>query len=411
MKWLLACALALAPAALLAQTRYDIYGDPVDVSITSLVEQPSAYDGKAVRTKGRLEPMMSGGQSGVYKLADGLAYSIYIVPVREVASAWESEALRMTGRTLEVTGLFNAGTGGVGADLPAGNGTRPSVLQFWKYLGPPEEVKGEIKAESVSLESLVSRPGRYDGRTIRIFGRFRGKNLYGDLPSHSERDSHDWVIKDDVFAVWVTGRRPKGPGFELDADLKRDTEKWMEVVGSPETVRGVTYLRALKVSLGGPPPANVASGTGAISSTGATAEPAPVPEKPKVAPVVVFALPLDGDAEVPSNGRFQIQFSKDMDGASFKGRVVIRYAGAPRVGDRSFDGAKMTYDEGLRALTVEPGDVLRPGRGVEIVLLPGIKDIDGLELVARPGKESADAGVIDVLRYRVLLASLFGSNP
>ena len=125
---------------------------------------------------------------------------------------------------------------------------------------------------------------------------------------------------------------------------------------------------------------------------------------------MVFALPLDGDAEVPSNGRFQIQFSRDMDEDTFKGRVLIRYKPPVRPGDRAFDGAKMTYDGGRRTLTVDPGDVLRPGREVEILLLPGIVDIDGQELVARLGREGAPQGATDLLRYRVLTASLFGAR-
>jgi hypothetical protein len=67
-------------------------------------------------------------------------------------------------------------------------------------------------------------------------------------------------------------------------------------------------------------------------------------------------------------------------------------------GDRVFDGLKLTYDQGRRALTVDPGDVLRPGRQIELMLLPGIADIDGLTLVPRPGKQMDDA--VDVLRFR-----------
>ena len=63
-----------------------------------------------------------------------------------------------------------------------------------------------------------------------------------------------------------------------------------------------------------------------------------------------------------------------MNEDSFKSRVLIRYAPPVRAGDRALDGAKMTYDGGRRALTVDPGDVLRPGRVVEILLLPGIVD-------------------------------------
>jgi hypothetical protein len=125
---------------------------------------------------------------------------------------------------------------------------------------------------------------------------------------------------------------------------------------------------------------------------------------------VVFALPLDGEAEVPSNGRFQIQFSKDMEEASFGGRVVLRYAPPVRPGDRVFDGAKMTYDGGRKALTVDPGDLLRPGRELQLLLLPGIVDIEGQELAARPGRDGGPFGATDYLRFQVTSASLFGAR-
>ena len=66
-----------------------------------------------------------------------------------------------------------------------------------------------------------------------------------------------------------------------------------------------------------------------------------------------------------------MQFSKDMDESTFAGHVLLRYTGPVLPGDRAFDGLKLTYDRGRRALTVDPGDVLRPRRQVELILLPG----------------------------------------
>ena len=43
--------------------------------------------------------------------------------------------------------------------------------------------------------------------------------------------------------------------------------------------------------------------------------------------------------------------------------------------------------------------MLRPGRQIELVLLPGIADIEGLPLVARNGHAVGEA--VDVLRYLV----------
>ena len=101
-------------------------------------------------------------------------------------------------------------------------------IGIWSYLGPPDERPvARDEAIETTLEDLVTKPGRLDGKAVRVRGQFRGQNLFGDLPSASRRRSADWVIKDDVFAVWVTGKKPKGSGWRFDAGLKRDTGKWL----------------------------------------------------------------------------------------------------------------------------------------------------------------------------------------
>ena len=366
-----------------AANRYEmLYGTPVDVSLTDLVQNPMAYSNRAVRTTGRLEMSPSIQGRRTYMLADSAVDIALLQPVPEIGAEFESDAMQFLGRQTQITGLVQELSGGLG------NPNQPRIaITFWQFMGPPEEVKGPLKFVAVTLESLVSRPGKVDGQTVRVVGKFRGRNLYGDLPARSERASGDWVIKDDLYAVWVSGRKPKGSGWELDASLKRDTGKWIEVIGKPETRNGVTYVRAVQVRITDPP-----------RPMADAAPPPPPPERPKVPPVVVFALPLDGEGEVPSDSRFVVQFNKDMDEATFKGHVMLRYSGPTLPGDRQFDGIKLTYDQGRRALTVDPGDVLRPGRQIELMLLPGIADIDGLTLVPRPGQQVD--GVVDVLRFR-----------
>jgi hypothetical protein len=371
-RWTLAL-LALS-ATLRAQSSYNdydlIYGPIVDVTIYDLVQGVEGYDGRGVRTKGRLD-LLGLGRWG---LGEG-ASTVLIIPMSEIAASFNSEAGRWAGREVEITGVVK------------GQGTN-TTIQFWRFEGPPEPRKGPIKSTPQTLESLVQNPGRHDGETVKVVGQFRGHNLYGDLPSKSTRSGSDWVIKDDLFAVWVTGKKPKGAGFDLDTGMKRDTGKWIEVVGRVESRDGITFIRALEVRLTTPP-----------SPTAEAKAPPPPPERPKVPPVVVFALPLDGDREVPSDSRFTVQFSKDMDAATFKGRVVLRYEGPVLPGDRAFNGIKMMYDEGKRALTVDPGDRLSPGRRVELLLLPGIADIDGMTLVSRSGE--AEGTAVDAFRYQV----------
>jgi hypothetical protein len=289
----------------------------------------------------------------------------------------------MTGKEVEVTGVFRSAVQQAGGSPVGGS------IQFWKFLGPPEENEKAVSAApTLSLEALVAHPDKQEGRLVRVLGQFRGRNLFGDLPSSSERSRSDWVIKDDLFAVWVTGKKPKGGGWELDSSLKRDTGHWIEVIGRVEAKGPIVYLQALRVMQGAAP-----------KPTAQALAPTPPPERPKAPPVVVFALPLDGESDIPRQTRFVVQFNKDMDEASFKGRVVLRYPGRTLPGDRELDAVSATYDGGRRALTVDPGDLLRPGRQIELLLLPGIADVDGLPLEPRPGHEAGVA--IDTLTYRV----------
>ena len=358
------------------------YGTPVEVALSDLVQNGSAYEGRAVRTKGQLElETAQGGRQ--FSLRDTFGNRVLLVPVPEISANWDYDALKMAGKEVEVTGVFRSTGQQGGGSLISGG------IQFWKFLGPPEEdEKAVAAAPTLPLESLVTHPDKQEGRLVRVVGQFRGRNLFGDLPSSSEKSRSDWVIKEDVFAVWVTGKKPKGSGWELDSSLKRDTGHWIEVIGRVEAKGPIVYLRAVRVMQGAAP-----------KPTAQALAPTPPPERPKIPPVVVFALPLDGDSDIPLHSRFVVQFSKDMDEATFQGRVVLRYLGRTLPGDRELDAVSTSYDGGRRALTVDPGDLLRPGRQIELLLLPGIADVDGLPLEPRPGREAGMA--IDTLRYRV----------
>jgi hypothetical protein len=384
---LVAVVLAVAATPAVAQVDYEqMYGRPVDVSISDISMNPEQYQRRAVRTRGRLDLPVDNMRSGVWMLRDGggMGSSVLVVPMPEAGNAWDANVRTWVGQTIEITGVVER----LGTGRPAGTEAN-AVIRFWSFTGPEEKAPKDAadKAAPTTLELLVSRPGSRDDQLVKVVGKFRGKNLYGDLASRTQLRPGDWVIKNDVYAVWVTGRKPKGRGWELDPDMKKDTDHWIEVVGKPTTRAGVTYIHAVDVRMTTPP-----------SETAKVAPPSPPPPPPRVAPVVVFALPLDGEAVVAASSRFTVQFSKDMDVDSFKGRVVLSYAPL-QPGDRAFDHLTLSYDGGLRALTVDPGDQLREGRSVELRFLPGIVDVDGLELV--PRSTAPTDGSVDVLRYFV----------
>jgi hypothetical protein len=223
---------------------------------------------------------------------------------------------------------------------------------------------------------------------VRVVGKFRGRTLFADLPGKSMRTANDWVIKDSLFAIWVTGRKPKGDGFDLDPSIRRDTNRWIEVIGRPTTRNGVVIIDAAQLTLTQPP-----------SAKADAAPPPPPPERPKVPPMIVFSLPLDGESDFDFSGRIIVQFNNDMDEETFKGRVGLRYEGPALPGDPGFEGMRVSYNPGQKALIVDPGGPILRGRVLELVLLTGIVDIDGQALTRRDGKPVQN-DIAESLRFR-----------
>jgi hypothetical protein len=368
------------------------YGKTIEVSLDDLIRMPESYVGKAVRTRGQLD-LMPGTSRLSYSLRATFGERMRVYPVPQAESDFERQARTWVGREVEVTGAVN-----IGQDPSAGG--QFVYMMVWGILGPPDEKAVRRNEPTVPLEEIVTKGQRYDGKMVTVLGQFRGENLFGDLPSASRRRSSDWVLKEDVYAVWVTGKKTKGPGWSLDPSLRRDSGKWIQVTGRVLVGEKAVTIEATDVVLSKAPSARPQA---------QAQPPPPPPPRPKKPPVVVFSLPLDGERDVPPDGVFEVQFSKDMDEPSFKDRVAFRYAGRPQPGDNSLDAMRVTYDGGLRTLRIDPGDLLRPGRVVELILLPGIVDLDGLPLETRPGKNPGVA--TDVLRFQVAGGGLLSGPP
>ena len=378
--------LAFSSVARAQLSQYDpqylenLYGPVRDVSLDDLAFNPETYSGHAVRVKGRLGIE---GFSGVSYDMGEAGTKVTIMPIRQ--GMGEDQFRELSGQMIEVTGLFTS------AQAQSSSGTTPGsigVIQFWSWAGPPEKLGKNAKVTITTLEQLVTRAGKMDGQLVRVVGKFRGRNLFADLPARSMRRVDDWVIKDSLFAVWVSNKKPKGDGFELDPSIRRDSGRWVEVIGRPSTRNGVVVIDAAQVSLTQPP------------TPKADAAPAPPPpERPKIPPVIVFSLPLDGESDFDFSGRIVVQFNNDMEEDSFKGRVGLRYEGPAFPGDPGFEGMKVSYDRGNKALIVDPGAPILRGRVLDLVLLTGIVDIDGLPLVRRDGKPPQN-DIAEMLRFK-----------
>jgi hypothetical protein len=361
-----------APATLIREA---LYGSPWETSPSEIAEAPAELEGQALRVRGRFEAPAANAPA---RLVDESGAAVFVSADAEIARLVAVEAKGWPGHVIEVTGV-------VRRDATAPAPSPRYAVSFWDFdaSGMPIGPSIAVEATSVRLPELIANPDAVKGRLVRVVGQFRGRNLYGDLPAPSFRHRLDWVLKDERAAVWVTGRTPSGRDFKLDPDVPDDARTWLEVVGRAVLRDGQVVVRAEKVALV-PTPSAARVKTVRIAAGS------------NVRPVVVFTLPLDGEG-IRSDARFVIQFNKYMDDDSFAGHIVLRYADSPAPG--GFATMKLAYDDGKRALVIDPGVALEAGRRIECLLLPGIVDADGLPLVPRQGRAAPDR--IDLLRFDV----------
>ena len=139
-----------------AQSRYDMYGDPVDVSVQSLADNP-----RVVRRPGRAREgqVRAGDEHRPARLpAAGRLHG----PASSSSRCRRSRALRGRGpaSTLAARSRSPGSSRRTATSPPTPEmGVVAGDIMFWECIGPPEEVKGDIKANLVSLENLVGGPG------------------------------------------------------------------------------------------------------------------------------------------------------------------------------------------------------------------------------------------------------------
>jgi hypothetical protein len=221
-----------------------------------------------------------------------------------------------------------------------------------------------------TIRAIVLAPERYVDREVRVVGRFRGRNLYGDLPQPLNKDRWDFVLQSADGSIWVTGLRPKGKGFELDPSARVDTGKWLEVTGVVQKQGGQPWIDASAVAPAAAPsdvPVEVV-----------------VPVRPQQPPpTVIFTAPVPDDTEVSPASPVRIQFSRDLAPASITNRVRVVYSGgAPGAAPLDPPVFTSTYQEGTRSLEIKFARPLERFQTVRVELLEGITAIDGQPLGA-----------------------------
>jgi hypothetical protein len=245
-----------------------------------------------------------------------------------------------------------------------------------RWPAPGEEllvsVTGVMPAPSgsaPSLRGLALEPWKFVGQPVTLIGQFRGRNLFGDLPDSPRTSRYDFVLKAADAAVWVTGQRPRGRGFDLNVDRRADTGRWVEITGIVAHEHGLVRIDASRIAAAEEPTA------------APEAEDTPVVLPPHPPVEVVFSSPTEGETDVAATTSIRIQFSRNVKPETLEGRIRIGYLGAESFekGEAQPPGidVKTSYDPAARALELTFPAPLERFRTVRVQLLEGIEGFDG----------------------------------
>jgi hypothetical protein len=223
-----------------------------------------------------------------------------------------------------------------------------------------------------SVRNLALAPERYADQHVTVKGQFRGRNLYGDLPQAPADGNgrRDFVMRSADAAVWVTGKQPKGRGFNFDVTSRLDTQRWIEVSGVVKWERGLVSIVAEQLAETSP-------------QAEARSEQVTI-ERTILPPEVLFSAPTGEETDVAQDTKVRIQFSRDLDPATLKGRIEVSYS---RTQSRERGEpepppviARVGYNPAARVMEITFDTPLERFRVVEVRLKDGILGTDGAPL-------------------------------
>jgi hypothetical protein len=230
-----------------------------------------------------------------------------------------------------------------------------------------------ILPDTPTLRSIVLSPDKYENRSARISGRFRGRNLHADVAGPVPTPTKwDFVLQSADAALWISGLRPRGKGFELDPSARVDTGRWVEVAGTVRRDGSRVWLEAREIELSAAPDE---------TTTVEIAAPATPAEPP---PTVVFSAPVPDEVDVDTGVVVRIQFSRDMDARSFKDRLRVSYVAPASPGQTAAQTPPpifaFAYNVGSRGIELKFAKPLERFQTVRVEILDGVKAIDGQPL-------------------------------
>jgi hypothetical protein len=221
-----------------------------------------------------------------------------------------------------------------------------------------------------AVRTIALEPSRFIDQRVTVSGQFRGRNLYGEVPQAPGMSKYDFVLHSADAAIWVTGIRPRGKGFDLDVGARVDTNRWLEVTGVVKSSKGLVWVEGTQLALATP---------FVETDDAPTAAPSVGPS-----PEVIFSAPTQDEADVALDTSVRMQFSRDLKPESIRDQVRVSYLlpesterGEPTAPPIKFTANYVTLN---RVLEIKFAQPLERFRTLKLELLEGITATDGATL-------------------------------
>jgi len=330
----------------------------VATTLQAVVRYPVFFHDKAISLVGTPAPLANGAQIGLSLEAPKL----FVVAPRTGRPPERAQEFR--GRLFDI-GRFASDDSRLGPlNLPA---IISSVVgDRWPARETLFVLTGATWSDApavndASLRAVALDPARFEGKSVTLRGRFRGRNLFGDAPAWPRESQWDFVLQSADAAVWILGRRPRGDGFDLSTTNRAQTGRWLEVTGRVEIRDDLPVVIAERIRQ-----------TTADEEQAEAAEPVAAPLPP---PDLVFSAPTQGETGIARDVIVRFQFSRPMRQNTFDGQVKVRYAQDPSMPVPAFT---VTYRPGPMAIEIRFSGPLAPGAEVVVELGNGIVSADGV---------------------------------
>ena len=222
-----------------------------------------------------------------------------------------------------------------------------------------------------TVRALALEPWKFAGQTVTVTGNFRGRNLFGDLPDAPGKGRYDFIVRGGEGSVWVTGLRPRGPGFDFDVDRRIDSNRWLEVTGPLVHDRGLVRIEATKIALAKAPDRSAPDRD----------EGAPVSAVPLTPAEIVFNSPTEGETDVTPDVQRPRPVLEGARRGVARGPCARELRWAPRRAPRARRSRPPTTPPTARSRSSSTSRSSR-FRTVKIEILDGVTAFDGAPLHA-----------------------------